>query len=57
MVGASGRFSWKPTMRPPGAASMTPNSAACFRSTGMAATVISARFCSWYSIMLAMFIR
>ena len=29
MVGASAFFSWKPTMRPSGAASITPNSAAC----------------------------
>ena len=52
MVGASGFFSWKAMMRPSSEASMTPNSEACLRSTGMAATVTSAAFCTWYSIML-----
>ncbi len=57
MAGASARFSWKPTMCPSRAISMTPNSVASRRSTGMAATVTSARFCSWYSTMLLMFMR
>ena len=52
MVGASGFFSWKARMWPSSAASITPNSTACFRCTGMAATVTSALFCTWYSIML-----
>ena len=57
MVGASARFSWKPMMWPSRAVSITPNSAAKRRSTGIAATVTSARFCSWNAIMLEMFIR
>ena len=57
MVGASGFFSWKARMRPSSSASITPNSEACFFGAGMAATVTSARFSTWYSIMLAMFMR
>ena len=53
MVGASGFFSWKrQDAAVVGAASITPNSAACFLATGMAATVTSALFCTWNSIML-----
>ena len=57
MVGASAFFSWKARMWPSLEASMTPNSAACFFGTGMAATVTSALRCTWKSIMLMMFMR
>ena len=49
--GITGAFyAWSSTL-------ITPNSRACARATGMAATVTSARFARWQSIMAAAFKR